>query len=254
MVRDPRTGKRISRVNPRAEWKIAEAPELRIVSEELWNAAQARLDQRSHEAPKGGRPRSTGHMLSGLLRCGSCGGPMCLYGKRDGYRRIRCSRARERGTCPAPRTANLDAVELHVLHRLRKLITAPENITRVKADIERQHAGAIARRADTEKELARAERALARMSRALLDDSFDYETVAAQSAKLKTERDRLAAELEAANDECPKVDFKQVAMRIAEIGSGLHPMNASGLVDRVVVADEIEVFMVVDNSGSGGGT
>jgi site-specific DNA recombinase len=253
MHRDPRTGRRISRVNPQSEWKIVEAPELRIVPEELWQAVQARLEERSHEAPKGGRPRSE-HMLSGLLRCGSCGGPMSLYGKKDGHRRVRCSRARERGTCPAPRTGNLDMVQLEVLHRLRKLIISPENIKRVRADLEAQHAGAIARRGDIERELARAERALERISRALLDESFDYETVAAQSARLKTERDRLAAELEAANAECPKVDLMQLRIRIAEIATGLHPMSVTGLVERVVIGEETEVFLAVENSGSGGGT
>lgn len=42
-VRDPRTGRRVQRQRPTSEWKIAERPELRIVSGQAWDAVQARL-------------------------------------------------------------------------------------------------------------------------------------------------------------------------------------------------------------------
>ena len=35
-VKDPATGKRISRLNPESAWIIQEVPELRIVDAELW--------------------------------------------------------------------------------------------------------------------------------------------------------------------------------------------------------------------------
>ena len=41
MVKDPDAGKRLSRPNAKKDWQTAEVPELRIVSQELFNAAQS---------------------------------------------------------------------------------------------------------------------------------------------------------------------------------------------------------------------
>src|SRR3546814_6194345 len=41
-VKNPATGKRVSRINPESEWIRTEVPELRIVDEELWQAARQR--------------------------------------------------------------------------------------------------------------------------------------------------------------------------------------------------------------------
>jgi site-specific DNA recombinase len=44
-VKDPRTGKRIARVNPLDQREIVDIPELRIVDDELWAAVKARQEQ-----------------------------------------------------------------------------------------------------------------------------------------------------------------------------------------------------------------
>jgi DNA invertase Pin-like site-specific DNA recombinase len=41
MVKDPKTGKRISRPNPPEQWQVVEVPELRIVSDDVWTAVQS---------------------------------------------------------------------------------------------------------------------------------------------------------------------------------------------------------------------
>jgi site-specific DNA recombinase len=41
-IKDPSTGKRVSRLNPREKWITTEVPELRIVDDALWQAAKAR--------------------------------------------------------------------------------------------------------------------------------------------------------------------------------------------------------------------
>lgn len=48
--RDPDTGKRVMRMRPKEEWVYAEAPQLRIVSEELWEAVQKRRDEQRRSA------------------------------------------------------------------------------------------------------------------------------------------------------------------------------------------------------------
>ncbi len=52
MVKDPDTGKRVSRANPPEEWKREKVPALAIVEQSLFEAVQARKRDRSHEAPQ----------------------------------------------------------------------------------------------------------------------------------------------------------------------------------------------------------
>ena len=47
-VKNPDTGKRVSRLNPTSEWMSREVPELRIVPDELWTAAKSRQKQTRH--------------------------------------------------------------------------------------------------------------------------------------------------------------------------------------------------------------
>jgi len=73
------TRSRLSRPNAKKDRQTVDAPELRIVSQELFNAAQSRKQARSHTQPnKQRRPR---HTLSGMLCCGACGAGMSTNGK-----------------------------------------------------------------------------------------------------------------------------------------------------------------------------
>jgi hypothetical protein len=47
-VKNPETGKRVSRLNPEAEWMRKEVPALRIVPDDLWIAAKSRQQQTRH--------------------------------------------------------------------------------------------------------------------------------------------------------------------------------------------------------------
>ena len=41
-IKDPQTGKRVSRLNPASAWVTKEVPELRIVDQALWDQVKAR--------------------------------------------------------------------------------------------------------------------------------------------------------------------------------------------------------------------
>ena len=86
-VKNPETGKRVSRINPPEDWIVAEVPELRIVDDAQWKAVKDRQGEiteqnatileatqtaRANRLNGAHRPR---HLLSGLLECGVCGGP-----------------------------------------------------------------------------------------------------------------------------------------------------------------------------------
>lgn len=66
MVKDPDSGKRLSRPNPKSDWQIAEVPHLSIVSSDLFTAAQNRKQERNRVHPS--HQRRPRRMLSGLLR------------------------------------------------------------------------------------------------------------------------------------------------------------------------------------------
>ncbi len=133
-VKDPTTGKRVSRINPRQAWIITDVPELRIVDDALWQAVKARQGELStkyasmiaatkaaHANRLNGtrRPRS---LLSGLLVCGICGGPYALRGQD----RFGCSNHVMYGSCTNNHGIAREALERRVLDGLRDRLMAPE--------------------------------------------------------------------------------------------------------------------------------
>lgn len=126
MVKDPDTGRRVSRPNPAEEWKSHDAPDLRIIHADLWRAVQAMLTPKTTTPSERARMRRPTRPLSGLLRCAACGGGMSVKGKdKAGRVRIGCTRHMESRTCPAPRTWYLDQVEEHVIGLLRAELDRP---------------------------------------------------------------------------------------------------------------------------------
>ncbi len=100
-VKDPISGRRRRQERPKSEWVTSERPDLRIVSQELWDAALARqkaLQHRTRAAQATGGPRARAgrgpkFLFSGLLRCGLCGGSYVVV---DRYR-YGCGTHKDRG-------------------------------------------------------------------------------------------------------------------------------------------------------------
>jgi site-specific DNA recombinase len=125
--KDPSTGKRRSRLNPQKDWIIKEAPELRIVPQDMWDKAKAR--QRQMQRPtrpdamrnqfwRMQRPR---YLLSGLMRCGECGSSYTKYGRN----RFACAGARDRATCSNHLTIQGDEIEGAILAGLKVRLMEP---------------------------------------------------------------------------------------------------------------------------------
>jgi DNA invertase Pin-like site-specific DNA recombinase len=55
-VKNPDTGKRVSRLNPASEWMRKEVPALRIVSDEMWSDAKQRQEHGRHAVRIAGNP------------------------------------------------------------------------------------------------------------------------------------------------------------------------------------------------------
>jgi hypothetical protein len=74
-VKDPDTGKRLARINPAEAWIITDMPHLRILDDDLWQAARARQASTRYTVKTGiVRARRSKYLFSGLTQCGSCGG------------------------------------------------------------------------------------------------------------------------------------------------------------------------------------
>jgi len=129
--KDPSTGRRVSRLNPEDEWQIVEAPELRLLDEAVWNAArdrQKRLEKvrSQHEAHDANglsasqSLRRRKFLLSGLLRCGICGGRLTVAGSGDA-KRYYCANAKEKGrsVCRGMPGVPVRQAEEHVIYQLR---------------------------------------------------------------------------------------------------------------------------------------
>jgi DNA invertase Pin-like site-specific DNA recombinase len=126
-LKDPLTGKRVARLRPEQEWIVQSVPALRIVDEDLWQAAKAK-QQRCSRAT---RPRQQGqelwharrprHLFSGLITCGACGGSMVLVGKLH----YGCAAARNKGICDNRLTMRRDVLEATILEGLKaRLLTS----------------------------------------------------------------------------------------------------------------------------------
>ena len=112
-VKDPATGKRRSRLNPEKNWIVKDVPELRIVPPELWDAVKARQGEMTRDTRSDTRrtafwqqqrPR---YLLSGLIKCGSCG----FSYTKHGLHRFGCAAARDRATCTNHLTIHGEEIE-----------------------------------------------------------------------------------------------------------------------------------------------
>src|SRR5690606_3900168 len=81
----PGTAQRIQHRRPDSEWIEYADESLRIVTDELWNAAQARLSASRKGSNGKGRPAR--YLLSGVLKCACCGGSYVMANDRN----YRCS-------------------------------------------------------------------------------------------------------------------------------------------------------------------
>ncbi len=113
-------------------------PHLRIVDDDLWNLVKERQqDSRSrvmteHDGIRSERARRPRYLLSGLLKCRTCGGGFSKISQTH----YGCSTARNKGTCDNLLTVRRDNLEARVLDGLRHHLMHPDM---VKTFIEEFH-------------------------------------------------------------------------------------------------------------------
>ena len=220
MVKDPTTGKRVSRPNPPEKHKRSPAPHLRIVSNELWEAARNRrriiVKPVMHRVPR---------MLSGLLKCPSCGGGMGSVGLHRGEPRVQCSTYRESGSCSNSRMVNRNKIELAVLDGLRDLMNDPKYwqtyLTAFNERFRELASGAVRDKGRLERRAGEIKRETDRLVDAIASGTVPADVVGPKLKALEAERQTIEQGLAAAREQ-----NRTVAIHPASIKAYLRDVEA----------------------------
>ena len=262
-LKNPDTGHFVYRLNPESEWIRSEAPELRIVPQELWDAAKAQQDELTAryknrvEASREGTKRSLAKngalnathrprtLLSGLLFCGCCGGS---YARR-GQDRYACTNHVLGNGCDNARTIAREVLEARVLTGLRERMMTPEMAAEAmraytqetnRLNRERRNIADATRR-----ELAETGKAIAEIVRVIEQGGW-HRTLSDRLTELEARQDSLAARLSDAPQDVPDLHpriAETYRRRIERLTAALaHPDDAAEaaeaireIIDRIVI-------------------
>ena len=180
-------GQQRQKPRPETEWLTIDAPHLRIVSDEQWNTAHARLSAtretylRANNGRIWGRPPSgvaSKYLLVGLARCGHCGAGLEVRSRSHGKTRAyyySCSSFYRRGKaiCPNRIEIPMTAADGIVIETVLSELLTPERLAVVTARAAeitkagRESGDAIVARAGVERQLADVRAALDRLTGAV---------------------------------------------------------------------------------------
>ena len=150
---EPGTGRKIMRDNPRSEWRVEERPELRIVSDELWNRVQqTRSEVRKSVAPKQNLARGrdarfhSKNLFTGFAKCHLCGGAMTTVSGGSGSPRLGCNRSWNQGrdACPNRLTIRMKVAEPQILSKLQTELQQPKALAHITKSLEKEVQRALA--------------------------------------------------------------------------------------------------------------
>lgn len=108
-------------------WVSTEAPDLRIVPDDLWNLAQSRR-RRSTRIPGPRAFRVSQSLLSGIGSCGLCSSPIVISGPSKRSRCYACGYHRDRGRtiCTNNLLESIEAVDRALIRAIEQQVFSPE--------------------------------------------------------------------------------------------------------------------------------
>ncbi len=131
-VKVPGTNKRVRRPRPESEWKTTFCSELRIISDELWNRVQQRIQFTLKTYGRNlrgmcNRNAASQYLLSGFLKCGECGANLVVVnGRASRYASYGCPQHYSRGACNNSLRIGLEKIEKEVFEHLQKEVLRPD--------------------------------------------------------------------------------------------------------------------------------
>jgi hypothetical protein len=136
-----RGGTKVRLARPAAECVRVERPDLRLVSDDLWNAVQARIGHKVRMGRKSSRGAAPKYLLSGFSKCGVCGGRMQVGNGKASHTAIKvysCAYHRERGTCDNSLRRPVDAVDAVVLDWIARKVLDEEVVLKCIREVRRR--------------------------------------------------------------------------------------------------------------------
>ena len=259
--KDPQTGRKVARIQPEEEWLIEEVPELRIVSDELWSAVKEQQTRNTLEMPRDAngtalnRLHRKQHVLSGILRCGCCGGNMSITGAG----RYGCSSYRASRTCSNSRSIPREEIEERVLGGLQQRLLQPEMVEEYLRVVEQELRDAVKQQAKERRRTIKRIHEIKRKIDRLLEMVMEGSASASANSKLlamEAEQEQLEASLATLPDEPDVIPINNIssmyADRVRQLIDGLSDPSLKqqainiiqSMIEYVMVTPEDDGFSV----------
>lgn len=194
---DPFTGRQIIKTNPPEEWQSVDVPHLAILDRDLFDRVQTRRQGAAKVRGKQTR-RARKRILSGLLKCGKCGGGLTVHDVRGDVVRVKCSTARESGSCDNTKRYRLDKIEIAVIDGMRDRLGDDAGIAAFVGAYQADRRAEAALRGQIEAQVRDARAKIDRLSLLLLDEKIDDQFFDDQIVPLRAELAQAQARLDAA--------------------------------------------------------
>jgi DNA invertase Pin-like site-specific DNA recombinase len=134
--KDPETGQVVTRRKKASEHVVVDTPHLRIVTDEQWNRAEARLKELSEKNSAqtlGGlnRAKKKHYLYSGVLFCGVCGEKMRITGGKGREASYECPNYRHKRGCTNALRMREDRLAQQLTDALANRLLLMENLSQL---------------------------------------------------------------------------------------------------------------------------
>ncbi len=142
-----RGGTKKRRERNEKDWIRLDAPDLRIISPELWDSVAKRLEKRKGQRRSAFRDVESKYLLTGMARCAHCGGPMTIVGQdyhREKGRFYGCSYYKSRGSsiCKNSLLVEQELLDQTVLKAIEEALTEEMLKVAIEKALTKHRAGA----------------------------------------------------------------------------------------------------------------
>jgi DNA invertase Pin-like site-specific DNA recombinase len=222
--KNPETEAEVRRATPTEDHLSVAVPHLRIIPQDLWDAANGVRSGRAIQkfGPGGKIARAPvlvrkDHLLSGLLRCGECGGKMRIYAtSATKGTRVACAAAKDRSTCEHGKTYHLETLERGILKCMRTRLAEPELLKEAlkafHAEWSKQRKHCLTEHATLKRRLVAIEASTTRFVSALERGSMPEDLIVTRLQALETERVGVAERMRLLDADATVVDLHPAAM------------------------------------------